>query len=509
MLVDLTVIAAVLAGILIAVGFLWLRNRSASSTALMEVKARYTAALAEAESVRRQAELDAQEELHRAREVEAEGRALREAALRAEDRVRDRETRLAAEEAALARRREAVEGLERSARDEAARAQALRAEQAAALERVAGMTAADARREVLALAEEAAQGEAASIARRIEGEARQEADRRAREVVVTAIQRTAAAHASESTVSVVSLASDDLKGRIIGREGRNIRAFEHLTGVDVIIDETPQAVVLSSFDTIRREIAKATLEKLLADGRIHPSRIEEAYYEAKAQVEDMIVAAGQEACYEAKVHGLHQEVVTMLGRLRFRTSYSQNVLQHVLECSHLAATMAAELGANERIARRAALLHDIGKAMDQEMEGSHALVGARFCLDRGESEEVCNAIAAHHNEVEPQGVEALLVQAADAISAARPGARGEQLESYLTRLRALEQIALSRPGVERCYAVQAGREVRVIVRPVEVSDAEAERLSKEIAREIERQLEYPGSIRVTVIRESRATDYAR
>jgi ribonuclease Y len=509
MLVDLTVIAAVLAGVVLAVGVWWLRNRSASSTALMDAKTRYAAALAEAESVRRQAELDVQEELHRAREVEAEGRAMREAALRAEDRVRERETRLAEEEAALARRREAVDGLERSARDEAARAQALRAEQAAALERVAGMTAADARREVLALAEEAAQGEAAGIARRIEGEARQEAERRAREIVVTAIQRTAAAHASETTVSVVSLASDDLKGRIIGREGRNIRAFEHLTGVDVIIDETPQAVVLSSFDSIRREVAKATLAKLLADGRIHPSRIEEAYYEAKAEVEDMIVTAGQDACYEAKVHGLHPEIVTMLGRLRFRTSYSQNVLQHVLECSHLAATMAAELGANERIARRAALLHDIGKAMDQEMEGSHALVGARFCLDRGEVEDVCHAIAAHHNEVEPHSVEAFLVQAADAISAARPGARGEQLESYLIRLRALEEIATAKPGVERCYAVQAGREVRVIVRPVDVSDAEAERLSREIAREIERELEYPGSIKVTVIRESRATDYAR
>ncbi|MDX6645740.1 MAG: ribonucrease [Miltoncostaeaceae bacterium] len=509
MLIDITVIVAAVAGVLLCVGFLWLRNRSASSRELTDAKARYTAALAEAESVRRQAELEAQEELFRARAVEAEGRSMREAALRAEDRVRERESRLAAEEASLARRRDAVDGLERHARDEAARAETLRVEQAAALERVSGMTAADARKAVLARAEEEAQAEAANIVRRIEGEARQEAERRAREVVVTAIQRTAAAHASESTVSVLSLASDDLKGRIIGREGRNIRALEHLTGVDVIIDETPQAVVLSSFDSVRREIARATLEKLLADGRIHPSRIEEAYYEAKAQVEEMIVKAGEEACYEAKVHALHPEIVAVLGRLRFRTSYSQNVLKHVLECSHLAATMAAELGANERVARRAALLHDLGKALDQEMEGSHALVGARYCRDRGESEEVCHAIAAHHNEVEPHSVEAMLVQAADAISAARPGARGEQLESYLTRLRALEEIATSKPGVERCFAVQAGREVRVIVRPVEVSDAEAERLSAEIARDIEREVEYPGSIKVTVIRESRATHFAR
>jgi ribonucrease Y len=371
------------------------------------------------------------------------------------------------------------------------------------------MTVDEARAEVMERAEEEARGEAALLARRIEMEARETADRRARDIVVTTIQRTAAAHTAEATASVVPLASDDLKGRIIGREGRNIRALEHLTGVDVIIDDTPQAVTLSGFDAIRREVARVTLEKLLADGRIHPASIEEAYYEAKAEVEEIVQAAGRDACLEAGVHGLDPEVVHALGRLRFRTSYGQNVLHHLLECSHLAGVMAAELGADGRVARRGALLHDIGKALDQDAQGSHALAGAAFCRQHGESEAVCHAIAAHHEEVEPATVEAVIVQASDAISAARPGARGEALEAYLQRLHALEEIATSKPGVERCYAVQAGREIRVIVRPGEVDDAEAARLSQEIARQIERDLEYPGSIRVTVIRESRSTDLAR
>jgi ribonuclease Y len=323
------------------------------------------------------------------------------------------------------------------------------------------------------------------------------------------MQRLAAGHATETTVSVVQLSADEMKGRIIGREGRNIRALENLTGVDFIIDDTPGAVVLSGFDGVRREIAKLTLEKLLQDGRIHPARIEEMYYQAKSELERHIVELGEHGVLDAGVQGLHPELVKLLGRLKFRTSYGQNVLAHSIEVARIAAMMAEELGASAKTARRAALLHDLGKGVTHEIEGPHALVGGDLARKYGESEAVAHAMEAHHNEVEPQTVEAVIVQAADALSGARPGARGESLEQYVKRLRDLEQIATRHAGVDKVYAMQAGREIRVMVTPGAVDDDAATLLSYEIAREIEKELEYPGQIKVTVIRESRAVEYAR
>src|SRR5207248_5246649 len=322
-------------------------------------------------------------------------------------------------------------------------------------------------------------------------------------------QRVAASHAAETTVTVIELPSDDMKGRIIGREGRNIRALEHLTGVDFIIDETPHAVVLSSFDGLRREIARLTLTKLIEDGRIHPARIEETYYQSKAELDETVRQAGEQAVFEANCGPFHEELIKILGRLRFRTSYGQNVLKHTLEVVHLAGIMATELEAGVKTAKRAAMLHDLGKALTHEIEGSHALISAQLARRYGETQHVVHAIEAHHYEVQPQTVEAVLVIAADAISASRPGARGESLEHYIKRLESLEQLAASKPGVEKVYALQAGREIRVIVSPHELDDEAAALLSHEIAREIEDQLEYPGQVKVTVIRESRAVDVAR
>ncbi len=371
------------------------------------------------------------------------------------------------------------------------------------------MTQAQAREALLARVEEQARHDVARRIRTIEDEARHESDRRVRNIISIGIQRTASAHAASTTVSSVQLPSDEMKGRIIGREGRNIRALENLTGVDVIIDDTPGAVLLSGFDGMRREIARLTLQRLIADGRIHPARIEECYGQAKTEVEEEIVRAGEQASFDAKVPGLHPELLKVLGRLRYRTSYGQNVLSHSVEVAHVAAIMAAELGASQKTARRAALLHDVGKALTHEVEGSHAIIGAQLARKHRESAAVVHAIEAHHFEVEPQTIEAVLVQAADAISAARPGARGESMEHYAKRLEDLERIATSKPGVERCFAMQAGRDVRVMVKPEMIDDDAATVLSHEIAREIEDSLEYPGQIRVTVIRELRATDVAR
>jgi ribonuclease Y len=377
------------------------------------------------------------------------------------------------------------------------------------LERVSGVSASRAKQLLIESVEDEARQEAARRVRQIEDDTRREAERRVRNILAVVMQRLAAGHATETTVSVVQLTSDDMKGRIIGREGRNIRALETLTGVDFIIDDTPGAVVLSGFDGVRREIARLTLEKLLQDGRIHPARIEEVYYQVKSDLDTNIVEAGEEGAFEAGVQGLHPELVRHLGRLKFRTSYGQNVLAHSVEVSRLAAMMASELGASSKTARRAALLHDIGKAVTHEVDGPHALVGGEFARKYGETEAVAHAMESHHNEVEPQTVEAVIVQAADALSGARPGARGESLELYVKRLRDLEKIAGSHRGVEKVYAMQAGREIRVIVEPTAIDDAGATLLSFEIARAIEKQLEYPGQIKVTVIRESRAVDYAR
>jgi ribonuclease Y len=377
------------------------------------------------------------------------------------------------------------------------------------LERVSGMSAQRAKQVLLKEVEDDARQDAARLVRQIEEDARRDAERRVRNILSVCMQRLAAGHAAETTVSVVQLASDDLKGRIIGREGRNIRVLENLTGVDFIIDDTPGAVVLSGFDGVRREVARLTLEKLLQDGRIHPARIEETYYQAKSELDAHIVEVGEQGAFEAGVQGLHPELIKLLGRLRFRTSYGQNVLAHSIEVSRLGSMMASELGAGVKTARRAALLHDLGKAVTHEIEGPHALVGGELARRYGESEAVAHAIEAHHNEVEPQTIEAVIVQAADALSGARPGARGESLEQYVKRLRDLEDIATRHKGVEKVYAMQAGREIRVMVAPGAIDDDAASLLSFEIARQIEKELEYPGQIKVTVIRESRAVEYAR
>ncbi|MDQ6817542.1 MAG: ribonuclease Y [Actinomycetota bacterium] len=377
------------------------------------------------------------------------------------------------------------------------------------LERVSGLSVASAKQMLVTEVEEQARHDAARRVRQIEEETKRDAERRVRNILSVCMQRLAAGHATETTVSVVQLSADDMKGRIIGREGRNIRALENLTGVDFIIDDTPGAVVLSGFDGVRREIARLTLEKLLQDGRIHPARIEETYYQAKSELESHMVELGEESALEAGVQGLHQELVRVLGRLKFRTSYGQNVLAHSVEVARLAAMMAEELGASPKTSRRAALLHDLGKAVTHEIEGPHALVGGELARKYGESEAVAHAMEAHHNEVEPQTVEAVIVQAADALSGARPGARGESLEQYVKRLRDLEQIAGRHKGVDKVYAMQAGREIRVMVSPGAIDDDAATLLSYEIAREIEKQLEYPGQIKVTVIRESRSVEYAR
>jgi ribonucrease Y len=377
------------------------------------------------------------------------------------------------------------------------------------LERLAGISASKAKELLLKEVEDQARHDSARRLRQIEEETKRDAERRVRNILSVCMQRLAAGHAAETTVSVVQLSADDMKGRIIGREGRNIRALENLTGVDFIIDDTPGAVVLSGFDGVRREIARLTLEKLLQDGRIHPARIEEMYYQTKSELESHIVELGEQGVFEAGVQGVHPELVKLVGRLRFRTSYGQNVLAHSIEVAQLAAMMAQELGASAKTARRAALLHDIGKAVTHEIEGPHALVGGELARKYGESAAVAHAMEAHHNEVEPQTIEAVIVQAADALSGARPGARGESLEQYVKRLRDLEQIATRHEGVDKVYAMQAGREIRVMVAPGEIDDDAATVLSHEIAREIEKELEYPGQIKVTVIRESRAVEYAR
>lgn len=463
----------------------------------------------EADAIRREAEIDAKAQLlELRRDMERELDAQRVEVSRLEERIAAREETALRNETAVTERELAAGEREQALRDAEVVLVEAQSRADRELERVGGMTREEARVQVLARVEEGARHDAAQLSRRIEEEARQEGDRRARSIIGTAIQRTASSYAAATTVTTVQLPSDDLKGRIIGREGRNIRALETTTGVDIIIDDTPGAVALSAFDGVRREIARITLEKLVADGRIHPARIEETYYQAKEEIEEKIREAGEQASFEANVPGIDPELLAILGRLNYRTSYGQNVLKHSLECAHLAAIMAVELGADERVARRAALLHDIGKAVTHEVEGPHAVISGQFCRKFGESEAVAHAVEAHHYDVEPQSVEAVLVIAADAISAARPGARGESLEQYVKRLEALEEIAMRRPGVERCFAMQAGRDVRVMVKPSLVDDDMAALLAREIAAEIEDSLEYPGQIKVTVIRESRTSELA-
>jgi len=406
------------------------------------------------------------------------------------------------------RRQRALQDRERSLEVQAEELKRAKLVQHRELERIGGLTAEEAKQILVAEVADDARHRASVELRRIEEETRHEAERRARNILAVAIQRLAARQASESTTRFVELPSDEMKGRIIGREGRNIRALENLTGVDIIVDETPSAVVVSSFDGVRREIARVTLEKLIADGRIHPALCEEIYERAREEVEARVAEEGEAAALEAKVQGVAPELREVLGRLRFRTSYGQNVLDHLVECSHLAALLAQELGASVETARRAALLHDIGKAVTHEVDGTHAQVGAALARRHGEPEAVAHAIEAHHNEVEPRTVEAVLVQAADAISGARPGARGESLEHYAGRMRDLEEIAARHEGVHKVFALRAGREVRVMVDPGAVDDDRAALIASETASAIERETEHPGRVKVTVIRESRATSYA-
>ncbi|HET7572220.1 MAG TPA: ribonuclease Y [Gaiellaceae bacterium] len=464
----------------------------------------------EADSVRREAQIEAREQAVRLRaEIDAETADRRSQVLKIEERVLAKEAEVERKLEEFGRREQGLADRETHLKQLQDELKQAKNAQVSELERIAGMSQADARTHLLQRGEETARHELGRRVRMLEEEARAESKRRARNLVADALQRVAANHAAETTVTVVELASDDMKGRIIGREGRNIRALEHLTGVDFIIDDTPHAVVLSSFDGLRREIARLTLAKLIEDGRIHPARIEETYYQSKAEVEEIVRQAGEQAVFEANCGPFHEELVKILGRLRYRTSYGQNVLKHTLEVVHLAGIMATELGASVKTAKRAAMLHDVGKSMSHEVEGSHALISAQLARRYGEAQGVVHAVEAHHYEVQPQTVEAVLVIAADAISASRPGARGESLEHYIKRLESLEELAASKPGVEKVYALQAGREIRVIVSPAEVDDDEAALLSHEIAREIEDRLEYPGQVKVTVIRESRSVDVAR
>jgi ribonuclease Y len=434
--------------------------------------------------------------------------ARREEIARMEERaLRDVES-LEVQRADLDRRTQTLDDRERNLEAQHEELKQAKRVQRRELERISGLTAAQARHLLIAEVEQEARHQAGLKLRQIEDETVRDAEKRARNILAIAMQRLAATHASESTTRLVELPNDEMKGRIIGRDGRNIRALEKLTGVDVIIDETPNAVVLSSFDGVRREVARLTLERLIADGRIHPALIEETYEHVREEIGSRVSEEGERAALEARVHALDPKLVELLGQLRFRTSYGQNVLDHLVETTHLAAIMAEELGASVETARRAALLHDIGKAVTHEVEGPHALIGGRIARRHGESEAVAHAMEAHHNDVDPRTVEAVIVQAADALSGARPGARGDSLEEYVARLRDLEQIASRYEGVERVFAMRAGREVRVIVDPGAVDDERAALISHEVAAAIEKEMEYPGRIKITVIRERRATSYA-
>ena len=449
------------------------------------------------------------EDGRREAEVHAELRARREEIVRMEERALRQMESVETQLRELERRRTSLDDRERNLDHQAEEMRQIKRRHRRELEKIAGLSVAQARQILLKDVEDEARQQAGLTLQRIEEETRLEAERRARGILAVAMQRLAATQAGQTTTRLVQLPNDEMKGRIIGREGRNIRALENLTGVDFIIDETPSAVLLASFDGVRREIARLTLEKLIEDGRIHPARCEEAYEQAKAEMDDRIVEEAERALLEARITGVHPELVRLLGRLKFRTSYGQNVLDHLVECSHLAGLMAAELGASAEVARRGALLHDIGKAVSHDVEGTHAIVGARLARRYDEPEAVAHAIESHHNEVEPRTVEAVIVQAADALSGARPGARGESLEQYVSRLRDLEEIAQRHAGVRKVYAMQAGREIRVMVDPGEVDDEAAALISHEIATAVEREMDYPGRIKITVIRESRATTYAK
>jgi ribonucrease Y len=466
------------------------------------IVARAEALAAQADEARRDVEAEI-------KAVKDEVRLLRADLERREVRLAEREQRMDEEARKADQRADALEETRRDLDRQRDDLQKLEAQRREVLERVAGLTQDQAKSELVSGIENQAKREASLIVRDIESEARKEGDKRARKIVTLAIQRVASDQTSESVVSVLHLPSDEMKGRIIGREGRNIRAFESVTGVNLIIDDTPEAVLLSCFDPVRREIGRLTLERLVLDGRIHPQRIEEAFERSKAEIEQLCVRAGEDALVDVGITEMHPELTNLLGRLRYRTSYGQNVLKHLIESAHIAGMMASELGLDPVLMKRGTLLHDIGKALTHEVQGSHALIGAEIARRYGESPDVVHAIEAHHNEVEVRTVEAVLTQAADAISGGRPGARRESLEAYVKRLERLEQIAMSQIGVEKVFAMQAGREVRIMVKPGDIDDIQAQVIARDVAKQVEEELTYPGQIRVTVVRESRAIEFAR
>ncbi len=466
--------------------------------------------LAEAEAQKKDLLIQAKEETIRLRdEFEAETERKRAELRRQEERLQKRQEVLDHRFESIDNRERAINKRQSALDRRANEINKLHEKQAAELERISGLTQEEAKEILLKTVEKDTRQDMARIVREIEAEAKTEGERRARKIIALAIQRIASDQVSEMVVSAVPLPSEDMKGRIIGRQGRNIRAFENATGIDVIVDDTPEAIILSGFDPVRREVARLAMSKLVTDGRIHPARIEKTVQKARQEVEQTLIEEGESALLEAGIHGLHPDIIKLLGRLKYRTSYGQNQHQHAIECAQIAGILAAELGADVRIAKEGALLHDIGKAVDHEVEGPHALIGADIAKRCGVHPKVVNIIASHHHETEQDTLEAIIVEAADAISGARPGARRESLETYVKRIKALEEVANSFDGVDESYAIQAGRELRIIVKPEEIDDYSATNLSKDIARRVEESLDYPGQIKVTVIRETRAVDYAK
>ncbi len=467
-------------------------------------------ALKEAEAKKRESMLEIKEESIRSKnELDKEIKERRAEMQRNERRIQQKEENIDRKTEAIERKETSLAAREENLAKQKEAIAKLNEERVQELERISGLTSEQAKEHLLSIVQDEVKLEEAKLIKDMEQRAKEEADKKAREYIVTAIQKCAADHVSETTVSVVQLPNDEMKGRIIGREGRNIRTLETMTGVDLIIDDTPEAVILSGFDPIRREVARIALEKLVVDGRIHPARIEEMVEKAQKEVETMIKEEGEAALLEVGVHGIHPELVRLLGKMRFRTSYGQNALKHSIEVAQLSGLLASEIGLDVRIAKRAGLLHDIGKAVDHDMEGSHIQLGVELCKKYKESAIVINAVEAHHGDVEPQSLIAVIVQAADAISAARPGARRDTLETYTTRLKQLEDISNSFKGVDKSFAIQAGREVRVMVVPETVNDADMVILARDIAKKIEDEMEYPGMVKVNVIRESRVTDFAK
>jgi ribonuclease Y len=510
-MVDIFVaILLALGALLIGAAIGYVARRYLAAHAVRNAESYAERLVTDARAKQKEIVLEGKDEVLKAqRAAEDEAREKRADMQRQERLLLDRTESLDRKAEAFDRRETEFAERQREVEAERARLSELQQRQLLELERVSGLSAADARQSLIQQIVDEARAEAQQQVRDIERRAQDEGDERARRILTTVMQRVAADHTSEATVTVVHLPSEEMKGRIIGREGRNIRALEQATGVDLIIDDTPEAVVLSGFDPVRREVARMALTKLISDGRIHPGRIEETVAKCRAEIETVMRQAGEQAAYDAGVPGLHPELIKLLGRLKYRTSYGQNVLNHCVETARLAGLLAAEIGANVNESKKGGLLHDIGKAVDHEVEGPHAQIGGDIAARYGINPTVCNAIAAHHQEVEQESVEATVVQIADAISAARPGARGESLDNYVKRLDDLQQIALSFPGVERCYAIQAGREIRILVKPEDVDDLASSRLARDVVKRIEEQLQYPGQIKVTVIRETRAVDYAR